>query len=50
MWDTPPVSAGFDGLDRLVAGEKAVWDRFVARFAPVICAGKHLCPDYSGCR
>ncbi len=41
MWDTPPVSADFDGLDRLVAGEKAVWDRFVARFAPVIYAAVH---------
>ena len=41
MWDMPPVSADFDGLDRLVAGEKVVWDRFVARFAPVIYAAVH---------
>ncbi len=32
------MSERFDGLDRLVAGEKAAWDRFVARFAPVIFA------------
>ncbi len=28
----------FDDLDRLVAGEKAAWDRFVARYTPVIFA------------
>jgi RNA polymerase sigma-70 factor (ECF subfamily) len=33
-----PVSDQFEGLDRLVAGDKAAWDRFVARFAPVIFA------------
>ena len=32
------VSDQFDGLDRLVAGDKASWDRFVVRFAPVIFA------------
>ncbi len=32
------MSEQFDGLDRLVAGEKAAWNRFVARFAPVIFA------------
>ncbi len=32
------VSDQFDGLDRLIAGDKAAWDRFVARFAPVIFA------------
>lgn len=32
------MSADFAELDRLVAGEKGAWDRFVARFAPVIFA------------
>lgn len=32
------MSDQFDGLDRLIAGDKAAWDRFVARFAPVIFA------------
>ncbi len=32
------MSEQFDGLDRLIAGEKAAWDRFVTRFAPVIFA------------
>ncbi len=32
------VSEQFDGLDRLIVGDKAAWDRFVARFAPVIFA------------
>jgi RNA polymerase sigma-70 factor (ECF subfamily) len=32
------MSEQFDGLDRLVAGDKAVWNRFVTRFAPVIFA------------
>jgi RNA polymerase sigma-70 factor (ECF subfamily) len=32
------MSDQFDGLDRLIAGEKAAWDRFVVRFAPVIFA------------
>ncbi|MCH7796332.1 MAG: sigma-70 family RNA polymerase sigma factor, partial [Proteobacteria bacterium] len=33
-----PARAEFDDLERLVAGEKAAWDRFVARYAPVIFA------------
>lgn len=33
-----PARAEFDDLDRLVAGEKAAWDGFVARYAPVIFA------------
>ena len=33
-----PVSAGPESLEALLAGEKAAWDRFVARFAPVIFA------------
>ncbi len=32
------MSEEFEGLDRLIAGEKSAWDRFVARFAPVIFA------------
>jgi RNA polymerase sigma-70 factor (ECF subfamily) len=32
------MSEQFDGLDRLVLGDKAAWDRFVVRFAPVIFA------------
>ncbi len=32
------MSDQFEGLDRLVAGDKAAWDRFVTRFAPVIFA------------
>ena len=32
------MSEQFDGLDRLIAGDKAAWDRFVTRFAPVIFA------------
>jgi RNA polymerase sigma-70 factor (ECF subfamily) len=32
------VSGQFDGLDRLIAGDKAAWGRFVTRFAPVIFA------------
>ena len=36
--DGAAVSDQFEGLDRLMAGDKAAWDRFVARFAPVIFA------------
>ena len=32
------ASEQFDGLDRLIVGDKAAWDRFVTRFAPVIFA------------
>ena len=32
------ASEQFDGLDRLIVGDKAAWDRFVIRFAPVIFA------------
>ncbi len=32
------MSDQFDGLDRLVAGDKVAWNRFVTRFAPVIFA------------
>ncbi|MFQ5776251.1 MAG: RNA polymerase sigma factor [Kiloniellaceae bacterium] len=32
------MTAEFGELDRLVAGHKAAWDRFVARYAPVIYA------------
>lgn len=32
------MSTEFEGLDRLMAGDKMTWDRFVARFTPVIFA------------
>ena len=31
----------FDSLEPLLAGDKAAWDRFVVRFAPVIFAAVH---------
>ena len=31
----------FDALEPLLAGDKAAWDRFVVRFAPVIFAAVH---------
>jgi RNA polymerase sigma-70 factor (ECF subfamily) len=48
--DTGPERAEFDDLDGLVAGEKAAWDRFVARYAPVIFAAvrRKLAPARRG--
>jgi len=35
------VSEDFEDLDRLLAGEKAAWDGFVARYARVVFAAVH---------